>query len=188
MNRILLGVTGSVAAYKAADLAHRLTTDGHAVDVVLTRAAAQFVAPLTYRTLTGRPVYTDLFSDPADDVRHITVARSVDLALVAPATANIIGKVANGLADDYLSTVLLALRGQPRLLAPAMNTAMYDNPAVQANLARLREYGWQLIDPADGLLACGEVGRGKLASVEAIVGQVYEALARLPGGAPPPRA
>jgi phosphopantothenoylcysteine decarboxylase/phosphopantothenoylcysteine decarboxylase/phosphopantothenate--cysteine ligase len=178
MSRVLLGVTGSVAAYKAADLAHRLTKDGHAVDVVLTRAASEFVTPLTFRTLTGRPVYTDLFTDPFDDVRHITLARSADLALVAPATANVVGKLAHGLADDYLTTVLLALRGQPRFVAPAMNTAMYDNPVVQANLAALRGYGWQIIEPAEGLLACGDVGRGALASVDALVERVYEELGR----------
>jgi phosphopantothenoylcysteine decarboxylase/phosphopantothenoylcysteine decarboxylase/phosphopantothenate--cysteine ligase len=178
MSRIILGVTGSVAAYKAAGLAHQLAKQGHAVDVIMTAAATQFVTPLTFQTLTGRPVYTpaDLFARH-DDVRHITLARDCDLCLVAPATANVIGKLAAGIGDDYLTTVALALRGQPRLIAPAMNTAMYENPIVQSNLAVLRQYGWQVVEPAEGVQACGEVGRGALAPVADLAAAVAAALA-----------
>ncbi|MDR0417381.1 MAG: phosphopantothenoylcysteine decarboxylase [Propionibacteriaceae bacterium] len=178
MSSIILGVTGSIAAYKAADLAHRLTADGHQVDVILTRAGAQFVTPLTFQTLTGRPVGADLFADAGDDVRHITLARTADLALVAPATADIIGKLAAGIADDYLTTVLLALRGQPQLLAPAMNWAMYAHPAVQDNLATLRRRGWEVVEPVEGRLACGETGRGALAPVADILDRVGARLGR----------
>ncbi|MDR1264956.1 MAG: phosphopantothenoylcysteine decarboxylase [Propionibacteriaceae bacterium] len=177
MSRIVLGVCGSVAAYKAADLARRLTVAGHAVDVVMTRAATEFVRPLTFRSLTGREAHSDLFADQHDDIRHITLAQRADLVVVAPATAATIARLANGAADDYLSTLCLALRQQPRLLAPAMNTAMYDHPAVQANLARLIDFGWRVIEPADGLLACGQVGRGALAPVDTIVAAVTAALA-----------
>jgi phosphopantothenoylcysteine synthetase/decarboxylase len=173
--RVLLGVTGSIAAYKAADVARRLTTAGHEVDVVLTAAATRFIAPLTFATLTGRPAHTDQF-DPARPLAHIDLARDADLALVAPATANHIAKLAAGLGDDLLSTALLAWRGQPRLIAPAMNTAMYDNPATQRNLATLVGWGWQVIEPAEGLLACGDVGRGALAPVDDIVAAALSAL------------
>jgi len=174
MSRILLGVTGSIAAYKAADLAHQLAKAGHAVDVVMTAAATRFVTPLTFHTLTGRPVATpdDLWAAAFDDVRHITLARDADLAIIAPATANVIGKLAAGIGDDYLTTVALALRGQPRLIAPAMNTAMLDQPAVRANLDRLAGWGWEVIAPAEGLLACGESGRGALAPVDDLVAAV----------------
>ncbi|MDR2620566.1 MAG: phosphopantothenoylcysteine decarboxylase [Propionibacteriaceae bacterium] len=177
MSRILLGVTGSIAAYKAADLTHRLTKDGHQVDVVLTRSAAEFITPLTLHTLSGRPVYGyNQFTDNYDDVRHITLARDVDIAIIAPATANIIGKLASGLADDHLTTVFTALRNQPRLIAPAMNTYMYENPIVQQNLAKLLATGFELIEPTEALLACGDIGKGALPPVETIVQRIYARL------------
>jgi phosphopantothenoylcysteine synthetase/decarboxylase len=175
MARILLGITGSIAAYKAADIAHRFVKDGHEVDVVFTRHAIEFITPLTLRSLTGRPVYTDDFFS-ADDIRHISLAREADVAIIAPATANIIGKLANGIADDYLSTIFTALVTPKRLIAPAMNTNMYANPIVAANLAKLISSGWSEIEPQVGMLACSDVGKGALASVDNIVAEVYAAL------------
>jgi phosphopantothenoylcysteine decarboxylase/phosphopantothenoylcysteine decarboxylase/phosphopantothenate--cysteine ligase len=175
MARILLGITGSIAAYRAADLAHRFVRDGHEVDVVFTRHATEFITPLTLRSLTGRPVYTDDYFS-ADDIRHVSLAREADVALIAPATANIIGKLANGIADDYLSTIFTALVTPARFIAPAMNTNMYDNPIVVANLAKLIAYGWTQIEPQVGLLACGDVGKGALASVDSITNAVYAEL------------
>ncbi|MDR3207158.1 MAG: phosphopantothenoylcysteine decarboxylase [Oscillospiraceae bacterium] len=175
--RLLLGVTGSVAAYKAAELANRFTKDGHEVDVILTRAAALFVTPLTFQTLTRRKVYTDLFGGfDATDVRHVSLAQGADLALIAPATANLIGKLAGGLADDMLTTVLTAFYPKPALIAPAMNTAMYQNPIVQGNIAKLAGFGYRFIEPREGRLACGDCGKGALAETGDIVRAVYEAV------------
>ncbi|MDR1354738.1 MAG: phosphopantothenoylcysteine decarboxylase [Propionibacteriaceae bacterium] len=177
MSRILLGVTGSIAAYKAADLTHRLTKDGHLVDVVLTKAAAEFITPLTLHTLSSRPVYShNQFADNYDDVRHIALARDADVAIIAPASANIIGKLASGIADDYLTTVFTALRTQARLIAPAMNTFMYENPIVQENLAKLISYGFELIEPTEALLACGDIGKGALPAVDVLLQRIYARL------------
>jgi phosphopantothenoylcysteine decarboxylase/phosphopantothenoylcysteine decarboxylase/phosphopantothenate--cysteine ligase len=174
---ILLGVTGSIAAYKAADLTHRLTKDAHFVDVVMTRAAEQFITPLTLRTLSGRHVYTyDQFADTFDDVRHISMARDADIAIIAPASANIIGKLASGIADDHLTTVFMALRDQPRLIAPAMNTYMYENPVVQSNIAKLVSYGYEIIEPTEALLACGDIGKGALPNTDALIERIYALL------------
>jgi phosphopantothenoylcysteine decarboxylase len=177
MSRILLGITGSIAAYKAADLTHRLTKDGHQVDVVLTKAACEFITPLTLHTLSGRPVYThDQFAAGYDDVRHISLARDADVAVIAPASASIIGKLAAGIADDHLTTVFTALRAQPRLIAPAMNTYMYQNPIVQENLAKLSAHGFELIEPTEALLACGDIGKGALPPVDVLVQRIYARL------------
>ena len=169
--RILLGVTGGIAAYKAADLARLLTKRGHTVRCVLTEAGARFITPLTLASLTGEPV-SGANPDraewrPSPVIEHIELARWADVVCVAPATADILGKTANGLADDLLSTILLAAR-VPVLWAPAMNTSMWDHPAVQANVERLRDFGHRIVEPVGGLLACGEEGTGKLAEVEAI--------------------
>lgn len=169
--RILLGVTGGIAAYKAADLARLLTKRGHSVRCVLTEAGARFITPLTLASLTGEPV-SGANPDraewrPSPVIEHIELARWADVVCVAPATADLLGKTANGLADDLLSTILLAAR-VPVLWAPAMNTAMWDHPAVQANVERLRSFGHRFVEPVGGLLACGEEGTGKLAEVEAI--------------------
>lgn len=169
--KVLLGVTGGIAAYKAADLARLLTKRGDTVRCVLTEAGARFITPLTLASLTGEPV-SGANPDraewrPSPVIEHIELARWADVVCVAPATADILGKTANGLADDLLSTVLLAVR-VPVLWAPAMNTAMWDHPAVQANVERLRAFGHHFVEPAEGLLACGEEGTGKLADVEAI--------------------
>jgi phosphopantothenoylcysteine decarboxylase/phosphopantothenate--cysteine ligase len=169
--RIILGITGGVAAYKSAELARLLANQGHRVRCILTEAGARFITPLTLSSLTGEPCYGanpdqgEWRANPS--IEHIELARWADLVAVVPATANIIGKAANGLASDLLSTVLLATRAQV-LWAPAMNTGMWEHPAVQANLARLRSFGHAVVDPGEGVLACGEEGSGKLAEVGAI--------------------
>lgn len=173
---ILLGVTGGIAAYKAAEVARQLTRQGHAVRCVLTEAGARFITPLTLASLTGQPVFganPDLGEWRANPVvEHIDLARWADLVAVVPATADILGKAANGLAPDLLSTVLLATRA-PVLWAPAMNTAMWAHPAVQANVERLKGFGHAVVEPVEGLLACGEEGGGKLAEVETLVDAIH---------------
>lgn len=170
MKNIVLGVTGSIAAYKAADIANLLTKDGYNVDVILTRGGAAFITALTLQTLSKNRVCTDVFQeDSPSEVRHISLAKKADLLLVAPATADVIGKMANGIADDMLTSVVLAMRGIPRFLAPAMNTAMYENPIVQDNLERLRSCGFEIIEPREARLACGDLGRGAMADADAIV-------------------
>ncbi|WP_211229908.1 bifunctional phosphopantothenoylcysteine decarboxylase/phosphopantothenate--cysteine ligase CoaBC [Desulfovirgula thermocuniculi] len=175
--RIILGVTGGIAAYKACELASALSRRGALVDVVMTRAAQEFVRPLTFAALTGRPVHTSLFHTPGGDfVPHIRLASEADLAVIAPATANFLAKLAWGLADDLLSTLLLALRC-PVLLCPAMNTAMLMHPAVRANLQRLREMGYHIMEPAAGHLACGAQGPGRLPEPEEILERIADLLA-----------
>lgn len=169
---ILLGVTGSIAAYKAAEVASRLTAGGDEVLTVMTRAATRFVAPLTFQTLTGQPVGTDLFEEgKGSKVEHVALARRADVVLIAPATADVIAKLANGQADDLLTTTVLATTA-PVLVAPAMNPAMWANPVVQENLARLRARGVEVIEPGTGLLACGETGEGRMAEPDAIVAEL----------------
>ncbi len=163
---ILIGVTGSIAAYKAADLASRLMKQHAQVHVIMTENGAKFVSPITFETLTGRKCITDTFdrnypSDHPIEVEHISLAKKADLVIVAPATANIIAKMACGIADDMLSTTLLACTC-PVLVSPAMNTHMYEHPATQANLDILRARGVKIIEPASGHLACGDEGKGKL--------------------------
>ncbi|MDR3294245.1 MAG: bifunctional phosphopantothenoylcysteine decarboxylase/phosphopantothenate--cysteine ligase CoaBC [Clostridiales Family XIII bacterium] len=176
MKNILLGITGSIAAYKAADLANRLTKAGHSVHVVMTRAAAEFITPLTLQTLTKHKVYTDMFEPVAyEDVRHISLAKQADLCLIAPATANIIGKIAAGVADDMLSTVVMAVKA-PVLICPAMNAAMYENPVTQANIKRLSGFGYHFVEPKEALLACGDMGKGALADLADILAAVNELL------------
>lgn len=176
--RILLGVSGSIAAYKAADIASRLGHLGASVHVVLTRSAAQFIGEATFRTLTRNPVLSDVFDEPFDrQIAHIQLAQESDLILVAPATANVLAKLAHGLADDLLTTVLLAATA-PVLVAPAMNSAMLQHPATQANLETLRARGVTLVEPGFGVLACRTEGYGRLADVEAIVEAVAERLTR----------
>lgn len=167
--RIVLGVSGGIAAYKAAALTSKLTQAGAIVNVVLTHNALQFVQPATFQALSHQPVYTDTFQEPDPHViSHIELADKADLVLVAPATANIIGKMANGIADEMLTTVLLATKA-PVMVAPAMNVNMYDHPAVRANMERLAEYGYRFVEPGVGLLACGWIGKGRLAEPEEIV-------------------
>ena len=167
--RILLGVTGCIGAYKAAEVLRGLQKAGATVRVVMTRSATEFIQPLTFEALSGQPVIVEMFERPHHAViEHIAVAREADLLLVAPATANILAKFAHGIADDFLSTVYLS-NTNPVLLAPAMNVEMWNHPATQANLKILRERGVQFVDPGAGYQACGEVGVGRLAEPEEIV-------------------
>lgn len=178
MSSIVLGVTGSIAAYRAADLANRLTKDGHEVNVVMTASAREFVAPLTFSTLTKRPVYTDSFADtPAYDVEHIGLAKGAGIVVIAPATANVVGKIAGGIADDLLTTVTMAAAGygKPVLICPAMNTAMYENPIVQSNIEKLKGLGYLFVPPRESVLACGDLGKGALAETETILKAINEA-------------
>jgi len=164
-----LGVTGGISAYKAVEVARLLDKRGHRVRVVMTRAATRFVGPLTFEAITRAPVITSQFARGMNaEIEHIALASEMDLLLVAPATANAIGKFANGLADDFLSALYLATRA-PVLLAPAMNTHMWEHEAVRENLARLRARGVGILEPGEGYLACGWVGKGRLAEPEAIV-------------------
>lgn len=170
MKNIVLGVTGSIAAYKAADITNILTKAGYNVDVILTKGGAAFITPLTLQTLSKNRVLTDIFQeDRPQEVLHINLAKKADLLLVAPASADVIGKLAGGIADDMLTTTALAMCGIPLLIAPAMNTAMYENPIVQDNLQKLVRFGWEIIEPKQARLACGDLGKGALADVKTIV-------------------
>lgn len=174
--RILLGVTGGIAAYKAADLCSRLRKQGAEVRVVVTEHAARFVTPTTFQALSGHPVGLDLFAvGDAWAIEHITLAKGTDLAIVAPATANFLAKMAAGIADDLLSTTLLAL-DCPVLVAPAMNPQMFTHPSVQANLATLRERGVGVLEPGTGLMACGDTGPGRLPEPEDLVRAIADRL------------
>jgi len=179
--RITLGVTGGVAAYKAAELVRRLQQEGFSVEVVMTRAACEFITPLTFAALTGRKVITGLFAESGGEanlesaIEHIAVAQRTDLLLVAPATADIIAKFSRGISDDFLSTLYLATTA-PVVLAPAMNVNMWNHPATQENLERLRGRGVHVVNPDEGYLACGMTGAGRLAGQEAIVAAVREVL------------
>jgi len=173
---VLLVVSGSIAAYKAADIARTLIKAGISVTVSLTANGAKFITPLTFETLTVSKCLIDTFDRSFKfDVEHISAAKAADLCVIAPASANIIGKIASGIADDMATTTVLACTC-PKVIAPAMNTAMYDNPIVQDNMAKLKRFGYSFIDPAEGLLACGDVGRGKLAPVEDICSYILNAL------------
>ena len=174
---VLLGVTGGIAAYKAAALASALVKQHAAVEVVMTQHATEFITPLTFEQLTGRKVMVDTFDrNFVHQVEHISLAQRTDLVLIAPATANICAKLAHGLADDMLTTTVLACRC-PKLIAPAMNTNMYENPVTQDNLDTLRRYGWDVISPASGRLACGAVGPGKLPEPEELLQYILRQLA-----------
>ena len=179
--KIALGVSGGIAAYKAAEICRQLQERGIRVQVIMTRAAQEFVRPLTFAALSGEKVITDLFGAGAETpniesaVEHIAVAQSVDALLVAPATADIIAKFANGIADDFLTTLFLATTA-PVVIAPAMNVNMWENAATQANIKRLEERGVKIVAPDAGYLACGMVGAGRLAANESVVAAAMEAL------------
>ena len=179
--RITLGVTGGVAAYKAAELVRRLQQDAFTIQVVMTRAAREFIAPLTFAALTGQKVITDLFVETSGEanlesaIEHIAVAQRTDLLLVAPATADILAKFARGIADDFLTTLYLASTA-PVVVAPAMNVNMWNHAATQENVEALRVRGVKIVDPDEGYLACGMTGAGRLAGQEAIIAAVHEAL------------
>lgn len=174
---VLLGVTGGIAAYKAAALCSALVKQHAAVEVIMTEHATEFIAPLTFEQLTGRRAIVNTFDrNFTHQVEHISLAHRTDLVLIAPATANICAKLAHGLADDMLTTTVLACKC-PKLIAPAMNTNMYENPVTQDNLALLRRYGWEVIEPAAGRLACGDVGKGKMPEPEDLLQHVLHHLA-----------
>ena len=177
---ILLGVTGGIAVYKAVELLRLLTKAGAAVHVVMTRSATEFVTPLTFQTLSGQPVHLELFNLISEQqIGHISLAERADLCLVAPATANFVGKLACGIADDLLSTTIMATRA-PVLIAPAMNVHMYQNPIYRENEARLKGHGYLFVAPACGMLACGYQGEGKLQEPEVIFEEVLSALSPKP--------
>ena len=174
---ILLGVTGGIAAYKAAALASALVKLHANVEVVMTENATKFITPLTFEQLTGRRTMIDTFDrNFSHQVEHISLAERTDLVIVAPATANVCAKLAHGLADDMLTTTVLACKC-PKLIAPAMNTNMYENPVTQDNLQILRRYGWDVIEPASGRLACGAVGQGKMPEPEDLVQHILRYIA-----------
>ncbi|MDH7601117.1 MAG: bifunctional phosphopantothenoylcysteine decarboxylase/phosphopantothenate--cysteine ligase CoaBC, partial [Armatimonadota bacterium] len=174
--RIILGVTGGIAAYKAAYIASALTQRGADVHVVLTEHGSMFVGPATFWGITRNPVIKGLFDEPVDaEIKHVSLSERADLLLIAPATANVIGKLANGIADDMLTTMALAVRC-PIVIAPAMNANMYSNPIVVTNIDRLRQRGCTIVEPEEGRLACGAEGRGRLADPDKIIRTVEEIL------------
>ena len=173
---IVLGVTGGIAAYKAAEIVSKLKKLNANVDVVMTKNACEFITPLTLRTLSKNEVITDMFEQTKlYNPEHISLAIKADMILVAPATANIIGKVANGIADDMLSTTIMATKA-PVIFALAMNENMLENPIVQSNIDKLKEYGYQFIEADCGMLACGTEGKGRLAKIEVIIEEVNKML------------
>ncbi len=177
MNNIILGVTGSIAAYKAADLANKLTKEGNSVHVILTRSGAEFITPLTFQSLTKNKVHTDMFADYIpSEIKHISLAQKADLALIAPASANFIAKAAAGIADDMLTTIILAIRNKPIVVCPAMNTAMYENPITQRNINILKDFGFHFVEPREAMLACNCVGKGALADNDIILDRVRKLL------------
>ncbi len=175
---VLLGITGGIAAYKMANVTSALRKTGAEVHCILTQNATQFITPLTFETLSNNRCIVDTFDRNFQyDVAHVSLAKKADVILIAPATANVIAKLAHGLADDMLTTTVLAARC-PKLIAPAMNTAMLENPATQENLATLQRYGFTVIEPATGMLACKDVGSGKLPEPEVLCEEIYRVIAR----------
>lgn len=165
---VVLGVCGGIAAYKALDVVSRLVKQNIEVDVIMTNSATKFVTPLSFQSLSANEVVVDMFNEPKYwEIQHISLAKKADLMVIVPATANVIGKVANGIADDMLSTTIMATKA-PVIFAPAMNTNMYENPIVQNNIEKLKSFGYDFIEPCSGRLACGDTGRGKLEDTEVI--------------------
>lgn len=187
MALIALGVTGGIGAYKAVEIVRGLQKNGHDVVAIMTRSAEKFVGPLTFEAITRHEVITDQFKPGANaSIEHIDIASKIDLLLVAPATANTIGKFAHGLADDFLSSLYLATKA-PVMIAPAMNTNMFEHPAVVSNLETLAARGVRIVDPGSGYLACGWIGKGRLAEPEDVVAAVQQLLAPRPQAAAAPR-
>ncbi|MCS4487683.1 phosphopantothenoylcysteine decarboxylase [Streptococcus sciuri] len=176
--KIILAVSGSISAYKSADLANQLTQSGYDVQVLMTQAASQFITPLTLQVLSKNTVHMNLMTEENPKViNHIDLAKSCDLFLLAPASANTIAHLAHGFADNIVTATALALsQNVPKILAPAMNTKMYDNPITQANLSLLKQAGFCEIKPRESLLACGDVGRGALAHLEVIIQTINDTL------------
>lgn len=169
---IVIGISGGIAAYKACGIVSFLKQQGANIDVIMTRNACEFITPLTLETLSGNKVIVDMFKRPDHmEVEHISLATKADLFLIVPATANILGKVANGIADDMLSTTIMATKS-PVVFAPAMNNGMYENPIVQENIEKLKSYGYKFIEPTVGHLACGYEAKGKLPKNEEIINYV----------------
>lgn len=172
---VVLGVTGGIAAYKALELTSRLKKAEADIKIIMTKAAAEFVSPLSFQSLSQNPVALDMFEEPkAWEIRHISLAKAADVFAVVPATANFLGKAANGIADDMLTTTYTACKA-PKLIAPAMNTNMFENPVTQENIKKLKSLGAEFVMPAEGRLACGDVGTGKLADIDLI----FENIARV---------
>lgn len=169
MKNIVIGVSGGIACYKAVEVVNQLRKDGYNVNVIMTKSAQEFVKPLTFQVMSGNLVVTDMF-DPIDhwDTTHIDLGKNADVFVIAPATANVIGKIASGIADDMLTTTIMVAKC-PIVIAPAMNTAMYENVFVQSNFKKLRKNGYHILETKEGMLACGDVGRGKLLDWELIV-------------------
>jgi len=175
---IILGITGSIAAYKAAEIASQLTQAGAKVNVIMTKEAIEFISPFTLRAITGRPVVTKMFDLASEfSIEHISLAKAADIVVIAPATANIIAKLAAGIADDMLCCTVLATKA-PVLIAPAMETNMYNNPATQDNLSKLKARNFMIIAPATGRLASGKEGAGRLADITDIIGSIRQVLGR----------
>ncbi|MDK2563118.1 bifunctional phosphopantothenoylcysteine decarboxylase/phosphopantothenate--cysteine ligase CoaBC [Romboutsia sedimentorum] len=173
---VVIGVSGGIAVYKTLDVISRLKKLGVNVNVIMTKSATEFVTPLSFQSLSQNYVVCDMFEDPKTwDVEHISLAKKAAVFLIAPATANVIGKMANGIADDMLTTTVMATKAKV-LIAPAMNTNMYENPVVQRNINTLKELGYNFVEPESGRLACGDIGRGKLATPETIVDEVVKLL------------
>lgn len=175
---ILLAVSGSISAYKSADLANELTKSGYDVHVLMTKAATDFITPLTLQVLSKNAVHLDVMKeDDPKSVNHIELAKKADLFVLAPASANTLAKLAHGMADNIVTATALALPAEtPKLIAPAMNTKMYDNPLTQRNISILKEVGYQEIEPRSSLLACGDVGRGALAEQNVILERIIKSL------------
>lgn len=175
---VVIGVSGGIAVYKTLDVVSRLRKLGVNVNVIMTKSATEFVTPLSFQSLSQNYVVCDMFEDPKTwDVEHIFLAKRADVFLIAPATANVIGKIANGIADDMLTTTVMATKAKV-LIAPAMNTNMYENPILQRNINTLKELGYNFVEPESGRLACGDTGKGKLASPETIVDEVVKLLSK----------
>ena len=173
---VVVGVSGGVAVYKALDVISRLRKKDVEIHVIMTKSATEFVTPLSFQSLSQNMVITDMFAEPkAWEIQHISLAKKADLMLIVPATANIIGKVANGIADDMLSTTIMATKA-PVVFCPAMNTNMYENPIVQRNISLLKELGYEFVEPASGRLACGDEGKGKLQDTEIIAEETLRRL------------
>lgn len=171
---IIVGITGGIAAYKSVELIRKLIKADAQVHCVMTKSAQEFVTPLTFRTLTNNPVITDMFTEPKNwNVEHVALAQRADLVLIVPATANIIGKISYGIADDFLTTLVMATKA-PVLLAPAMNVNMYENPITQENIQRLTRFGYTFVEPECGFLACGYEGKGRLAELDKIMEKAEE--------------
>jgi len=177
---IIVGISGGIAAYKTCELVRKLVNESAEVTVFMTKNACEFVTPLTFQTLSGRPVYTDMFRLIGKEewkVEHVELAKKCDLMVIAPATANIIGKLAGGLADDSLTTTALCVKA-PVLICPAMNTSMWTNEIVKENVEKLKKFGFKFAGPASGKLACGDTGDGRLETTEKILEKIYDVLRR----------